>query len=79
MSCDAQELEPVVPGLREAQGPELLPLHPLELGFRGFSEPDAHLAEWRARGSVPSLPAQCLRAPAGRRSLPPLYFPTSGA
>ena len=71
MSCDAQQLETVIPGLPEAQGPQTAPSPPQ---FRGFPQPDAHT------GSVeraPQSPESACPEPqsSGRTRVLSIYFP----
>ena len=75
MSCDAQELEPVIFGLHEAQRPWMASSPPLWTGVTTAR----HLpwAMWRVHGSPLRLPAQSTGALAGCRFSSTLfYFPS---
>ena len=78
MFCDAQELEHVVPGLCEAQGPQIVHFPPLpHVGSRGPTKPNAHPPATHVVTRLTLCPhTQCPQALVGYAMFSAPYFLT---
>jgi hypothetical protein len=78
MSYDTWELEPVIPGLHEAQGPRTAPSPPLWTGVPWLPTARHPPNSMKSTCSpTPMSAVQCPRALTGHESFSPLYFLTA--